>query len=305
MQSLRAPYGAGLLAQADFATDAEGERLRANALLAKETRGLVRDALPPGFFDESTKLAFAHVIHLEADWDQPFQPEHTLDGAFHPEGSAEIQAPLMRDRRYARYAAFQADGALFPTPKTVPWPNDDAASRHYPSKGGYQVISLGYHGARASMRIILPAAGGTLGQLEASLNGARLAAVLREADEYRCHLVLPKFKAAAEWKLEKLLPRLGVKAVFDWRTADLSGVADPPPPLYVNAFIQKGRLEVNERGTIAAVVTAFGMAAGAAIPDLSKPRPFEPVFVADHPFLYLIVDDLTGQVLFMGRVVRP
>lgn len=305
LRTLRSAYGESTVAPADFMRDAEGERLRANILLENETHGLVRDALPRGFFDPSTKLAFAHVAYLKADWAQPFQVENTLEGTFHAEGSAEVRVPLMRDRRYVSYAAFQADGTPFPTPKTVPWQNDDADPRHYPGKGGYQVVRLGYHGARASMRVLLPTAGGTLGQLEASLTSGRLASALRDADEYHCHVVLPRFAAKVEWELDKLLPSLGVKAVFDWRTADLSGMADPPPPLFVSGFIQKGRLDVNERGTIAAVVTAFGIAAGAALPDTSKPRAFEPVFIADRPFLYLIVDDLTGQLLFMGRVVRP
>ena len=105
--------------------------------------------------------------------------------------------------------------------------------------------------------------------------------------------------------LQQTLPKLGLTSVFDVGRADLSGIAAPPPPLYVSGFLQKGELEVNERGTIAAVVTAFGIAGGAGRGEPPKSRPFVPQFVADHPFLYLIKDDQTGQVLFMGRVLRP
>ena len=145
----------------------------------------------------------------------------------------------------------------------------------------------------------------TLAAIEARLHAPRLDAMLRAGDEYRCLVRLPKFKAKADWDLATILPKLGVTSVFDVSRADLSGIAAPPPPLYVSGFLQKGELEVNERGTIAAVVTAFAVAAGVGRADPSKSRPFMPRFVADRPFLYLITDDQTGQVLFMGRVLRP
>lgn len=303
--TLQGAYGPDMLRKADFRNNAEGVLAEANLLIEKETEGILKNSLPAGFFDRYTRVAFAHVVHLRADWDEPFSASSTLTAPFFGEEGDKRDAPTMVDRRRVRYAAFEADGRPFPTPELVPYANDDGDARLYPAAGGCQVVTMPYYGRRASMVVVLPVRGGTLAELEARLSGPRLDAMLRSGDERRCLVRLPRFKAKADWDLAKQLPKLGVTSVFEVSRADLSGIAAPPPPLYVSGFLQKGELEVNERGTIAAVVTAFGVAGGAGMRDRTKPRPFVPYFLAERPFLYLITDDRTGQVLFMGRVLRP
>ena len=68
--------------------------------------------------------------------------------------------------------------------------------------------------------------------------------------------------------------------------------------LSISEVVQKARVKVDEKGTVAAAATAIGMA-----PSPSAP-PRVSVFTADHPFLYFIRDGL-GNVLFIGRVVEP
>ncbi len=305
VDTLKASYGPEVLLSADFLTNAEGERLKANSMMAKETEGLVPEALPPGFFKPDTRVAFADVVHMRADWSLPFNAKITSPEAFKAEGEGVVKVAMMSDHRDVRYAAFEADGSLFATPEMVPHANDDNDPRHYPSAGGYQVIRLGYYGGRASMLFVLPVGDGKLSAFEEALTAPKIDALLRAGRNFDCRVRLPRFKASADWDLVPALQKLGLESVFDRNRADLTGVASPPPPLYVSDFLQKGELEVNERGTIAAVVTAFGIAAGMGMDDRTKPRPFRPRFFADHPFLYLVVDDVTGQVLFMGRVLRP
>ena len=305
IDGLKVSYGPQVLLSADFLANAEGERLKANAMMAKETEGLVPQALSPGFFDHRTKVAFADVVYMRADWEKPFNPSHTRSGAFATEGEGRVETDMMNDHRDVRYAAFEADGRPFATPEMVPQDNDDNDPRHYPSPGGYQVVRLGYFGGRASMLVVLPVGDVPLAAFEEALTVPKIDALLRTGGEFECRILLPKFKVDADWQLVPVLQKLGLVSVFDPGLADLTGVASPPPPLYVARFLQKGRLEVNERGTIAAVVTAFGIGVGAGFPDLTKPRPFKPRFFAQRPFLYLVVDDQTGQVLFMGRVLRP
>ena len=305
VDTLKSSYGPEVLIPADFLRNAEGERLRANSMMAKETEGLVPEALPLGFFNPDTRVAFADVVHMRADWDYPFNVKMTGPGAFKAEGEGKVEVAMMNIHRHVRYAAFEADGSLFATPEMVPHANDDNDPRHYPSAGGYQVIRLGYYGGRASMLFVLPVGDGKLSAFEEALTAPKIDALLRVGRVFDCRVLLPRFKASADWDLVPALQKLGLESVFDRNRADLTGVASPPPPLYVSDFLQKGELEVNERGTIAAVVTAFAIGAGMGMPDLTKPRAFRPRFFADHPFLYLVVDDVTGQVLFMGRVLRP
>ena len=67
--------------------------------------------------------------------------------------------------------------------------------------------------------------------------------------------------------------------------------------LFLSAVIHKAFVDVNEEGTEAAAATAV------AVRTVSVR--ITPVFRADHPFLYLIRDNRTGSLLFLGRMVQP
>ncbi len=95
---------------------------------------------------------------------------------------------------------------------------------------------------------------------------------------------------------------MGMKDAFVFGNADFSGMNGVKPPsaeaLYIASVIHKAFVEVDERGTEAAAVTAVIMAAG------GRPKPI-PVFRADHPFLFLIRDLRSNSILFIGRVMDP
>jgi serpin B len=92
---------------------------------------------------------------------------------------------------------------------------------------------------------------------------------------------------------------MGMPSAFDPLAADLSGIADPQETggarLFVGAAMHKGFIKVDEEGTEAAAAT------GISVGITSMP----PAFSADHPFVYLIRDKVTGSLLFLGRVERP
>jgi len=93
---------------------------------------------------------------------------------------------------------------------------------------------------------------------------------------------------------------MGMPLAFS-READFTGIS-LRTRLKVSEVIHKAVIEVNEEGTKAAAATAVVINKVKSEP----PRPLPPVaFRADHPFLFLIRDDTTGMILFMGRVVRP
>lgn len=299
--TMKGAYGPEMLRRVDFRLNPEGVRHDANQLIEQETKGILKNSLPGGFFGPRTRLAFAHVAYLRADLSQPFDVSSTRTEPFLCEDGTKQDVPMMADVRYLRYAAYDADGRPFPEPKLAPYDNDDDDPRLYPKAGGYQVVTLDYHGGLASMVIVLPAKGGTLAELEARLSAPRLDAIIRSGDDRECYVRLPKFKVKSNLKLIEPLSLLGLTSVFDAGLADLSGISSSES-LSVDNFIQTGELEVNERGTTAAVVTAFSVLSKGGSRHRTR---FVPRFVADRPFLYLVVDDLTGQVLFMGRFVRP
>jgi serpin B len=111
-------------------------------------------------------------------------------------------------------------------------------------------------------------------------------------------LVLPKFKLEYRVELKQPLQALGMKKAFDPLGADFSGIA---PQLYISDALQKTFVEVKEEGTEAAATTAITMnQKSEPMPSLN---PFQ--MIVDRPFLFLIEDQQTEAILFLGIVFDP
>jgi serpin B len=111
---------------------------------------------------------------------------------------------------------------------------------------------------------------------------------------------LPKFKMTwGTFELNKSLIALGMPYAFDVppNTADFSGM-NGNKDLSIAYVFHKAFVEVNEEGTEAAAATAVIM-------TLKSAPHSSPVFHADHPFLFVIRDNRSGSILFMGRVMNP
>ena len=92
---------------------------------------------------------------------------------------------------------------------------------------------------------------------------------------------------------------MGMPLAFDEKRADFTGISTQEE-LYISAVLHKAFVDVNEEGTEAAAATGVVMAARAAMIPTEPP-----LFRVDHPFLFLIVDNRTKSILFLGRVVNP
>ena len=114
-------------------------------------------------------------------------------------------------------------------------------------------------------------------------------------DECIVDLKLPRFTTEMKLSLKDIIAKLGAPSMFDTTRADFSSFANGN--VYVSEMLQKAKIEVSEEGTKAAAVT-MGMV------KLTSIRPDEPRrvdFHCDHPFIYMIQDNYTGAILFMGQ----
>jgi serpin B len=153
-------------------------------------------------------------------------------------------------------------------------------------------------GKQLSMLVILPK-GNNLPAVESSLNTMDLSGLRESLHSQRVNVFFPKFRLETTYNLPDTLASMGMPTAFT-RSADFSGM-DGTHDLAISDVIHKAFVEVNEEGTEAAAATAVEMRATGAI---SRPAPI-PVFRADHPFLFMIVDEETGSILFIGRVMNP
>jgi serpin B len=114
---------------------------------------------------------------------------------------------------------------------------------------------------------------------------------------------MPKFKMTRQFELNATLGGMGMQLAFLDGVADFSGMTgDSKRKLFISAVIHKAFVAVDEEGTEAAAATAVVINRATAIFRVPIPPV---VFRADHPFLFLIRDNRSGGILFMGRLTDP
>ena len=267
-------YGAGVN-RVDFKGAPEAARLTINQWVEDKTANKIKDLLKPGMVTPLTRLVLTDAIYFKADWQAQFQKAQTEDENFYLSTERKnVQAPLMH--RSGGYNYF--DG------------------------GTFQALEMPYKSGEMSMIVLLPKDTDGLTALEQSLTASTLPQWLGQLRPVpRVIVTFPKFKVTEELELGSTLGAMGMPKAFSRDAADFSGMTGNRE-LSLSAVIHKAFIDVNETGTEAAAATAAVMV-GAAMraPDPTPP----PEFRADHPFVYLIRDNRSGGILFMGRVNDP
>jgi serpin B len=266
---LKTDYGAGLH-EVDFQHNSEEARQTINAWVEKETRDKITDLIGPGVLTHLTRLVLTNAIYFKGTWADKFDKKTTQDEPFHISAGEEKKAPTMHC----------------------------TASYDYMEGDDFQALKLGYAGGELSMIVLLPRSIDGLPQLEKELTLAKLSDLLGRLDNQTVVVSIPRFKLAQEFELGPVLGSMGMEDAFDG-AADFSGMTGKKD-FVISDVIHKAFVEVNEEGTEAAAATAVVMR------TMAVARPMPPVvFRADHPFLFLIEDEKSGAILFMGRVVKP
>jgi serpin B len=267
-------YGAGFH-PVDFKSDPEGARATINQWVEKQTNDKIQNLLGPGTVTPLTRLILTNAIYFKAAWADQFSKSATKNGDFHISASKTIQAPTMH--RSGHYYYFKGPSI--------------------------QALLLPYEKDEVSMLILLPDEVDGLPALERSLTAANLEKWIESLGYAEEVIVsLPRFNITQQFELSSELKKLGMKAAFDASDADFSGIAGDKS-LVVSAAIHKAYIDLDENGTEAAAATAVVMMPTAIPPMRNPPPPI--VFTADHPFLFLIRENASGAILFMGRVTDP
>jgi serpin B len=254
----------------DFETQTEAARKAINAWVDEKTQHKIKELLAPGVLDSSARLVLANAIYFKGQWLDPFDKDATQDQPFHRPGAADVTVPLMH--RDGRYKYLETDS--------------------------YQAIELPYVQGDLSMAIWLPRRAEGLADMEREILAQGIANSLSKLRPSGVDLFLPRFKLDEQSSLGDALVALGMKDAFSSR-ADFSGISDQP--LSLSAVVHQALVEVDEQGTEAAAATG-AIAVTSAI--VSDPTP-KKVFRADHPFVFAIRNHRTGDVFFMGRMVKP
>jgi serpin B len=266
LDTLEQQYGAGLESM-DFLHQPDASRQTINAWVEEKTEQKIRDLLPEGSVTPDTRLVLTNAIYFLGDWRYQFDPQQTATGTFQTEDGQARAIPFMHQVADLRYGQFD----------------------------GIQVLELPYAGDELSFVALLPDEANGLASLEAGLNSDRLTEYLDALTPHEVSVYLPRFEIGSEFSLGDTLAAMGMPAVFT-SAADLSGI-DGRRDLLVGGAYHKAFIDLNEEGTEAAAATGIVVEI-TSVGDTA-------LFRADHPFTFLIRDNLTGSILFLGRVAAP
>jgi serpin B len=268
---LKTDYGAGLN-QVNFKGATEAARLTINQWVEKKTQDKIKDLLQPGALRSDTRLVLTNAIYFKGDWETQFDKAQTRDEAFFLSPSQTTTTPLMH-----REGGFS-----------------------YFSGGTFQALEIPYKSKELSIIIFLPKDRGGLSELEQSLTASNLQQWLQQLRPVpKVIVTLPKFKSTQQFELGSTLRAMGMPAAFGG-SADFSGMTGKRD-FAISEVIHKAYIDVNEEGTEAAAATSVTMRTMAMRPVEQAP----PVFRADHPFVFLIRDNRSDSILFMGRMANP
>jgi serpin B len=259
-------YGAGVR-KVDFKRATAEARQAINRWVEKQTQDKIKELLKRGVLDADTRLVLTNAIYFKGDWASQFKKDRTRQAPFQVSAKKKVTVPLMTQT--ARFNYLVGDG--------------------------FQALELPYAGKDLSMVVLLPRKADGLADLEKKLTAEQLAGWLKGLRREKVTVVLPRFKATSEFSLKGTLSSMGMPTAFTGR-ADFSGM-DGKRDLFLSAVVHKAFVDVNEQGTEAAAAT--GVVAKTVSAEIIAD------FRADHPFVFLIRDQRSDSILFLGRLADP
>jgi len=238
-----------------------------NQWIENNTNGKIKDMLD--FIPAEAVMYLINAIYFNAQWKYEFIKEETYEGDFNLADGTIHQADFMR---------VSGDFA-------------------YTSNEDFSAVELPYGDSTFSMVVLLPSGENELSDLVAQLDVAHWDSWFDNTSLNGVQVDLPKFKYGFKSLLNDPLINLGLGVAFSGG-ADFTGI-NPDGNLFISRVIHQTFIDVKEEGTEAAAATIVEVSltsAGGNNPILFK---------ADKPFLYLIKENSTGAIMFMGKVGKP
>jgi len=252
-----------------------------NSWVAEKTEKKIKNIINPGALSSLTRMVLCNAIYFKAPWANQFLMTATEKAPFYLTSQDSIYVDMMNQTEEFFYKDFGTFAGL-----ELP----------YTSSG----TSYSFGGDKdPSMIIFLPKDKDGLSQFENNLTSSHITRWIQELRTTEVIVKIPKFKTTCEFQLATILSEMGMPSAFNPETANFLGMTGKKE-LFINHLIHKAYVDVNEQGTEAAASTAVIVELGI---EPNQPKPKE--FIADHPFVFLIYDNQTGSILFMGRIVDP
>ncbi len=255
----------------DFRYNPEQSRIFINEWIEKKTENKITELIPKGEIDGLTRLVLTNAIYFKGNWLIPFDTLLTKKRKFYINHNNAVEVDFMHS----------GDNKYF----------------YYENKN-YKMLKLFYSGSKQSMIIVLPHKNISISEIEKHINVDILFENLLLMKNHEVNVALPLFEITQPLNLGNILKEMGMREAFSHNAnfTKMSKTRD----LYISSVVHKAFIEINEEGTEAAAATAVIMRLTSVGPKAERKE-----FIADSPFLFYLIDDQTGAILFMGRVINP
>lgn len=262
-------YYSGEIYEADFDGQADKVVQNVNNWVSDNTNKMIPEILKeiPG----GTVMMLINAVYFEGKWDTPFTEDKTFQSSFY---GTDKESVVDMMHLYGEHFAYMDNGKI---------------------KG----ITLSYDGDNVVMKVFMPTADdGDINKLFDKLSNEEKQKLIDSLDDASNveidTLQLPKFTDEQSIDgLDDILKNMGIQSAYS-ESADFSKIADG---IAVSSVNHKAKVIVDENGTKAAAETDIMIKETAMMPSEETYN-----FIVDKPFVYVIEDQSTGMILFMGRV---
>ena len=261
-------YYGGKVSNLDFVKETEKSRQTINNFIEEQTNGKIKDLIPKGVLDYLTRLVLTNAIYFKGTWQWEFNPKNTEEVDFKITPTDIVKVPMM-------------------------YMKPEKAKFNYADLEDLQILELPYKGEKISMLILLPK--DNLEDIQPLTIEKLKEWKSQMKKETLDEIYLPKFEFDTKYFMKEILSDMGMPTAFEM-DADFSGM-DGTKSLYIKEVIHQAYVKVDEKGTEAAAATGVVM-------ELTSIMP-KNIFRADHPFIFIIQQNDTGNILFLGRVNDP
>lgn len=238
-----------------------------NDWVARNTNHKITRIINARNVDPDTKLLIIDAVYFNGEWSNKFIGRNTRSAPFYTSIDNQYNVHLMNIIENLQY-----------------YENDLL-----------QFISKPYKDSDLSFCVILPKDIFGIGKVENRLNTDYLNLLLDSTYKTKVSLSLPKLELESSLKLKEALNKMGLNSAFS-RNADFSGISRDTS-LMLGQVLHKAWIGLDEYKTESAAATSTGI----RIIGL----PSYKIFNADHPFVFLIIDNRTRGIIFIGRYFEP
>ncbi|ALF58875.1 serpin family protein [Psychrobacter urativorans] len=262
-------YYGGQINTLDFKNNTAAARQVINDKIAKHTNQMIPELLSKESVQPNTSAILTNVVYFKADWFSRF----TVSGdmPFHYFDGTTSDVDMMFQNTDFKYS------------------EDEQV----------QVVELSYKGNELSMLVVLPKSKEPSGMqtLVKNLSTTQINDWTKRLKQHDIKLNLPKFKIDEGYPMKAVLTDMGMPSAFG-NQANFNVFKDSSP-IAIDDIYHQAVIDVNEIGTEAAAST------GAVSVDISGSMHPPVKFKADHPFMFVIKDNKTDAILFLGQVNKP